>query len=662
MAPEKPPKKTPKMIGPTTGQGPSRSASKAKNSANQARSARRLLEPPPLPASNSVMQRKRKAERGGGDLTGNAQNRIVCKDEWASGHLLGDSNKDMWTGLSDELKLYLSRCVASITLCDGDTVLFSCSGIAMVCQGSHLTRFLTSASLVRALYLTNKDHNDLKIEVRHEGNEVFMGFVAKFDEDRNFAVVNVRTFIDVPVGLFNHAQEVQHHSEVLVVGRDVSGEMMVRSVGLKGDSRVCEDDEDLDYKLSKAWEGGPLISSVDGNFAWEGGPLISSVDGNFVGMNLFLTTRRAVFLPCGTIFKHVKHYWTFQQKKTGLAESKVLKVRRSGSRPFGEKSNSHPKVHVDFLNQEQLDLESLGYPKLPSNVSGDGMILVNTFEETFGDMHGEGVWTKFGEKASNLNDNVVALASFNGEERVFACTGFFIEWNGSTIILTSASLVRNSSDENKIVENLRIEVLLKLNDQDQYREGTLEHYSLHYNVALVNIKDYSAPRPLKALLGCKEPGKVVAVGRCFKSGALMAKCGELVSWSGTLDCDYLFRSTCKISKAGIGGPLVNFDGDVIGMNFYDKRIGTPTLDWDEICIILARFETKSKLGEVGNDGAPFSWKIDDDDKTKLNRWPVPMPCWCRPEDKSDDDDEVGIIKNGRVWRYTYCRGKKGVLF
>ena len=34
--------------------------------------------------------------------------------------------------------------------------------------------------------------------------------------------------------------------------------------------------------------------------------------------------------------------------------------------------------------------------------------------------------------------------------------GFFIGWNGSTIILTSASLIRNSGDENKIVENLRV--------------------------------------------------------------------------------------------------------------------------------------------------------------------------------------------------------------
>ena len=40
----------------------------------------------------------------------------------------------------------------------GDTALFSCSGIAIDRQG-HLTRFLTSASLVTALYdIRNKNH------------------------------------------------------------------------------------------------------------------------------------------------------------------------------------------------------------------------------------------------------------------------------------------------------------------------------------------------------------------------------------------------------------------------------------------------------------------------------------------------------------------------
>ena len=111
------------------------------------------------------------------------------------------------------------------------------------------------------------------------------------------------------------------------------------------------------------------------------------------------------------------------------------------------------------------------------------MILVNTFEEAFGDIYPKGVWRELGKKASsNIARYVVALASFigtviysnvpltmpylhfihhlkiksryTGYKRSFACTGFFIEWNGSTIILTSASLVRSSSD--RIDENLRV--------------------------------------------------------------------------------------------------------------------------------------------------------------------------------------------------------------
>jgi hypothetical protein len=43
------------------------------------------------------------------------------------------------------------------------------------------------------------------------------------------------------------------------------------------------------------------------------------------------------------------------------------------------------------------------------------MVLVNTFEGTFGDIRGQGVWSKFGKRASNIDRNVVALASFNGD-------------------------------------------------------------------------------------------------------------------------------------------------------------------------------------------------------------------------------------------------------
>lgn len=44
------------------------------------------------------------------------------------------------------------------------------------------------------------------------------------------------------------------------------------------------------------------------------------------------------------------------------------------------------------------------------------MILVNTFEEPFGDEFGKGVWSELAETvSSNIQGNTVALASFNGK-------------------------------------------------------------------------------------------------------------------------------------------------------------------------------------------------------------------------------------------------------
>uniref|UniRef100_I1PZF4 Uncharacterized protein n=1 Tax=Oryza glaberrima TaxID=4538 RepID=I1PZF4_ORYGL len=470
------------------------------------------------------------------------------------------------------------------------------SGIAM--EHQFFTKFLTTATLVRALNATTKHHDDLKIQVRLDGTRLYDGYMAEYDLDNDFSVVEVYSVRDVQVGPFQSALESLPHGEVLAVGRDTSGEIMVKTVELNGDSRVSEDDRDLHCKISKPWEGGPLLS----------------VDGDMVHR------------PEASI---------------------------------GEKSNSHPEVHGDFLNQEQLDLDSMGYPMLPSSMLGAGMILVNSFEDPFGDIYGEGVWRKFSRRASILNRNVVALASFNG---------FFIEWSGSKMILTSASLVRDSGDENKIDENLRIKVFLN----NQCKEGKLEHCNLHYNIALVSVK-YRALRPLNTSFDCKS-SRVVAVGRCFNSGTLMATSGRLVPWTGTLDCQFLARSTCKITKlkyghgkvlwnmnltAGIGGPLVNLDGNVIGMNFYDTRIGTPFLLWEEICKILASFETKSESGgDIGNASRACFWKMPRDVKNKVNRWPVPKPRWCRPEDaESDDDDKLAFDDIGQL-QYSYILGRK----
>lgn len=44
-------------------------------------------------------------------------------------------------------------------------------------------------------------------------------------------------------------------------------------------------------------------------------------------------------------------------------------------------------------------------------------------------------------------------------------------------------------------------------------------------------------------------------------------------------------------QAGIGGPLVDFDGNFVGMNFYDME-QTPYLPRDIILEVIRRFDAK----------------------------------------------------------------------
>nr|XP_034596111.1 uncharacterized protein LOC117857514 isoform X9 [Setaria viridis] len=135
------------------------------------------------------------------------------------------------------------------------------------------------------------------------------------------------------------------------------------------------------------------------------------------------------------------------------------------------------------------------------------------------------------------------------------------------------SLVRDPDGANEIVSSLR--VLLPNNERTA---GKLEHYSLQYNVALVSVKNYNVDGRGKLL----EPEvirwneTVVAVGRCFESGLLMAASGKFIQPDEVLDdanCD-LWCSTCKTTKVVIGGPLIDLDGNFVGINYYDTETGT----------------------------------------------------------------------------------------
>ncbi|CAM0948918.1 unnamed protein product [Alopecurus aequalis] len=512
-----------------------------------------------------------------------------------SGDLHRNSDQGVLSSLREEVASNLSKSVVSIALFDGETMLFACSGIPVQRLGN-VTRFVTSAKLAKVFGDKKKDHDDLKVQVRH-GDKVVTGFLDKCDQYLNVAAVNVMDLSDLRTVVFSHGVKFRPHIKVVAVGSDVNGNLIFTGGILNGYScGSCYMSSTC--KISEVCEGGPLYD----------------FDGNFVGINL-LGTETTPFLPRITVLP-----W-------------FLRCRPLEDIKFSAPSNSSKETVRNCLNKYQSgDLESLGYPK-PSN---DGMILVNTFEEPFGDVCGEGVWRELTETTCDiLKGNIVALASFCGDKRYFACTGLFIEWNGCTTILTSGSLLREPGyTDQKIVKNLRIEVLLPNKDRV---EGKLQHVSLHYNVALVSVKDYCVTQPpVKVEQRWPDSGKVLALGRCFSSGRLIATRGQKYPRrSVKFDCKYLGYSSCKITKAGIGGPLVDLDGKFFGMNFYDKYVGhTPYLSWWEILPLLEYFKTKGTVAEgddCGNSSNKPDWTKDGDDSVCCNSWPVPSPCWDDPD-------------------------------
>ncbi|CAO1941010.1 unnamed protein product [Urochloa humidicola] len=545
--------------------------------------------------------KKKKIISNGGEIT----------ELLISGDLHRGSNQCFWSELSKEVASKLSKSVVSLALPNGQE--FACSGIALECVGN-VTRFLTSASLARALVGNRSDHDNLKVEVRL-GCDVVIGFLGQYDLDHEIAVVNVMSVLDVNVVHLVNLAKLEPVCKVVALGHDISGDVMATDGIMTGNS--SRELKLSTCKISKVYEGGALFD----------------FGGNFLGMNFFRDAEGTFFLPAGMVIHWLGRFTSLRLIKFPVCSDSFRAVR-VGQRFRGEvsNSNSNEEVHRDVPDMNHY--EYLGYPKPSISMLNDGMILINSFEEPFGDECGKGVWRELSETASsNIHENIVALASFNGETRFSACTGFFIEWNGCSAVLASASLVRKPGYENKIVENLRIEVLLPTKDRV---EGTLQHYNLHYNVALVSVKGFHACDPAKVrYLWNDSCDAVVAVGYCFESCKLMAARGEQFARPVTLDCEYLCYSTCKITKAGIGGPLLDFDGRFIGMNFYEKKVGTPYLNWREILVVLEHFKTEGSVAKVDHGGKPSclpGWTMAEDCSVGLNRWPVPKPCWCHPDD------------------------------
>ncbi|VAI19498.1 unnamed protein product [Triticum turgidum subsp. durum] len=550
----------------------------------------------------------------------------VVKKEVSS--ILSDRRKAVVENITQELATKLSPSIISLASFDGDKMHFRSTGIVLENSSSGGTCVLTSSALVSTSDKERMLTPTLKIKLRLPNNEVVGGWIKHYSLPFSMVVIETGFSPDLRAACLSKSVQVKPHSQLLAVKHCFhSGKLMdTRGEPIDGPSEV--DSEGFMFSTCKI--------TTDGS----GGPLVD-FDGNIVGMNDYHDQKITRYVPTNKILECLRNLGlcvdemenfsiTFkgslnQTGSSGRSGDKRKRKYFASSIPnpqeliedgpppeFTVDEHKHPTIHPwpssEFTKVVNDILRSDGYP-LPA-YADRGMHLEGDFEEEFG----IAMWSEPTRKVASMKSwSVVALASFNGKERHFACTGVSIDCNESTSrILTSASLVRTSGDENKIVDNLRIEVCLPM---EQHIIGTLQHYDLSYNVAVVGI-----PNSCKnhAALFFEEPQTkvVVALGRAFKSGNLMATDGSVIGERDKFDCRELKYSTCKITKAGIGGPLFDLNGNFVGMNFYDSD-GTPYLPSDIIQNLLRSFYAE-RTAAAGITEKPNY------------RWPVPKPYWYYP--------------------------------
>ncbi|CAM0882581.1 unnamed protein product [Alopecurus aequalis] len=476
-----------------------------------------------------------------------------------------------WCDLDQELASVLSPRIISLASFDGEALHSKCTGIVIDRKLSSAS-FLTTGSLFGSLHQDLWD--DLTIKVRLPNDEVVHGELLYYLGPYSLSVV-ITHFLPPSLDL---------------------------SVSFRGNDTEVESSGEL-LALMRCFDSGKLMSTRGSLTAASGGPLVDC-DGNIAGINYY-DGEINPFLPSNLILKCLGPdvYWAASEQNPCCTNEKK---KPSTPHSIGPKVRTDDELRLllapwrpdGFKNKVNAILEGFGYP-LPC-FAENGMYLKWDFEEEFGgDICGE--LTK--RVTSKMSRSVVAVASFLRVEktdspgefikgaRKFACTGVFIECDGSTTrILTSASLIRSSGDEKNIHPDWMIEVCLP---SKRRVNGTLQHYNLQDNVAIVSIKDARSCRAAELdLTSQSEVGApVVALGRGFKSGNLMATNGAVTGKRRKFGRRVLQTSTCKITKAGIGGPLVDFDGHFVGMNFYGME-HTPYLPRVRILELMERFNAE----------------------------------------------------------------------
>ncbi|KAM0882393.1 hypothetical protein ACQ4PT_032327 [Festuca glaucescens] len=492
----------------------------------------------------------------------------------------------------------------------GSKLFFACTGV-IIESNKTTTSFLTSLSLVRSTDDDSEILHNLRIKVRFPNNNLCMGWLEYYDLKYNVAVVSAPPFYVFRAARLDRQPQFKYYSEVVAVGRCFNSGTLMATAGMVTDNRRRIYREEL------------AVSTCQVTMTGVGGPLVD-VNGDFVGMN-FYAKEETPFLPRDKILQLLMQFKTTPPRFWYALYTHLDTSKACGS---PESHSSDLEVSVESRIKK---FESRGYP-LPV-LEDCGMHLRYNFEEEFS----EDIWSKLIKRvASNMSRSVVALASFSGEARRFACTGVSIDCNGSTTrVLTSGSLVRSYDDERKVTDDITIEVRLP---DKRLVAGKLQHYNPHYNVAVIIVEKFRCTRTANMDKNVKTGtlSEVLAIGHVYESGKLMAAGGTLIDKKSEVKCEELKISTCEITKAGIGGPLIDYNGNFIGMNFYGLE-ETPYVPKDIILKLLKNFDSE------GTVAADFT-KVPD--LNEPNRWPVPKPYWCYPSwhDLKDEDTVEDILE------------------
>ncbi|XP_062204255.1 uncharacterized protein LOC133906387 [Phragmites australis] len=171
--------------------------------------------------------------------------------------------------------------------------------------------------------------------------------------------------------------------------------------------------------------------------------------------------------------------------------------------------------------------------------------------------------------------SVVGLQSKVGDTDHFSCSGTVVESSEEAhIIVTVANLVK-CPDTDELADDLKINVYLH---NQETCEGHLLYQDFYHNICLIQIKppvhlpEKGFSSNIEAINFDRSCSRdVVTLGRDKEIHILLVSTGKIIPKSSKFDCEELLVSTCRISKAAVGGPLMNFDGDFIGMNYYDTN-------------------------------------------------------------------------------------------